>query len=355
MKDIKVEEALKLKNPIFIDVRSPGEFAEGTIPGAVNIPLFSDEERAEIGTIYKNIGPKKAREQGLEYVSPKLPDLVKTIEKAAADGIPIIFCWRGGERSKSIGTILDLMKLPVYRLEGGYKAYRRYILDQFANYHFPPQAVVLHGYTGVGKTEILHRLAEIGHPVLDLEGLAGHRGSVFGSIGIKNVRNQKHFDALLYNRLEELKDESYILMEAESKRIGRVHMPDFLVEKKKNGIPILITASLEVRVERIIEEYVTEKINKEFLDLCYSSLKAIEKRLIKRIGKAGFVELEEALFKGDLKFVVRVLLTEYYDPLYKYSQDKYDQFVLVVDADDLQKAVNEIDKFLKEKYPKKRS
>ncbi len=235
MKLICVREALKLKQPVFIDVRSLGEFAEATIPGAINIPIFSDEERAAIGTIYKNENPEKARELGLEIVSPKLPGLVKAVKEASKSGTPVLFCWRGGSRSESLCSILRLMKMSGYRLEGGYKAYRQFILEELANYDFPPKLLVLHGFTGGGKTEILHRLAKLGHPVLDLEGLAGHRGSAFGSIGIEDVRGQKQFDALLYNRLEELKDQPYVLMEAESKRIGRVNMPDYLFEQKNNG------------------------------------------------------------------------------------------------------------------------
>lgn len=349
LKTITVEEALKVNNPVFIDVRSPGEYADGTIPGAINIPIFSDEERAEVGTTYKQIDPEKARELGLELVAPKLPEMVKAVKEAAGDRTPVVFCWRGGSRSESICQILGLMGVKGYRLEGGYKKYRQMILDSFETYDFPPQGIVLHGYTGSGKTEILHRLAELGHPVLDLEGLAGHRGSAFGGIGIAEIRNQKQFDALLYNRLEELKHERFVLMEAESKRIGRVNMPDFLFMKKEKGMPILVNTSLEIRAERIIEEYAREGITAEFMEKCQGSLCAIEKKLVMRIGKEGFTELMDKLTEGDLLHVTRVLLAEYYDPMYQHSQDKYSRFVLEVDADDLEQAVREIDQFLRER------
>lgn len=350
MRTISIDEALKITNPIYIDVRSPGEFAEGSVPGAINVPVFSDEERAEVGTIYKQINPEKARERGLEIVAPKLPLMVKTIKEVAAGGIPIVFCWRGGSRSDSICRILDLMGVKGYRLQGGYKEYRQKILDAFIDYSFPPRAVVLHGYTGSGKTEILKRLMDLGHPVLDLEDLAGHRGSSFGGIGIPEVRNQKQFDALLYNRLEQLKDQPYVLMEAESKRIGRVNMPDFLHEKKENGLPILVNTSLDVRAERIIAEYAREGVTAEFLEKCRGSLRAIQKKLVMQVGKEEYQELEDALTAGDLFFVTRVLLLNYYDPLYQHSQDKYPTFALSVNADDLDQAVSEIDAFMRKLY-----
>lgn len=349
MKDIKIEEALKLKNSIFIDVRSPEEFLNNTIPGSINIPLFTNKERAEIGTVYKEDSPEKARELGLQYVSTKLPQIISKIKKVVKARSAIVFCWRGGERSKSICSILDLMKIPTYRLEGGLKAYRQYILDKFKDFQLNSVGIVLHGYTGAGKTEILHRLAALGHPVLDLEGLAGHRGSAFGSVGIAEVRNQKQFDALLFNRLQELKNKPYILLEAESRRIGRVNMPDFLLDFKENGQPILVNVPIEIRTKRIIAEYAKDGISDELISYCHGSLKAIENRLIKRIGKKTFAQLEQALFQKDLSYVTRVLLNDYYDPLYKFSQDKFTP-ALTVDANNLENAVIQIDQFLKQNY-----
>ena len=350
MKDIKVEDALKIEDPIFIDVRAPKEFKEASIPGAVNIPVFNNEERAEVGKTYHNQGTEEARILGLEYVSPKLPDMVTQIRELSELGTPIIYCWRGGERSKSICNVMKIMRVKGYRIEGGYKAYRRYILEQLEEYQFNPEVIVLHGYTGTGKTDILHQLAKRNHPVLDLEGLAGHRGSAFGSIGIEEVRNQKQFDALLYNRLEELKDEPYVLIEAESKRIGRVHLPDFMVQKKMEGLPILVESSVESRARQIVGEYVQEEGQQEFVDHCLGSLNAIKKRLVKKIGKEDFAKLEEAIKNSDFEIVAASLLSNYYDPLYKHSQKKYD-YQLKVDANKLKDAVQEIDQFLKIRYP----
>lgn len=349
MKTITVNEVLKMENALLIDVRSPGEYAEASIPGAVNIPLFSDEERAKVGTVYKQQTPEEARELGLEFIAPKLPELVRKVKQLSKDKTPIIFCWRGGSRSQSFCQILAMMEIQGYRLAGGYKAFRRFIIDQLADYKFTPEIIVLHGYTGGGKTELLHELESMSHPVIDLEGLAGHRGSAFGSIGIDQVRNQKQFDALLYLALEKIKDKPYVLMEAESKRIGRVNMPDFLFEAKQAGLPILVEASLDIRVERILKEYAVNDVTSELIKRSRGALTRIQNKLVQRIGKSQFMELDQALVQGELKPVVRVLLTEYYDPFYQYSQKKYD-YVLEVNSDTMMEAVTEIDDYLQTRY-----
>ena len=151
--------------------------------------------------------------------------------------------------------VLDLADRPVYRLAGGYRAYRQYVVSRLESYDLLARLIVLHGLTGVGKTDILKRLSREGVPVLDLEEMAGHRGSAFGTLGEIRPRNQKMFDSLLFHTLERFKDEPYLFMEAESKRIGRVLMPDFLEEAKTAGIPVIVEASFDVRVSRILETY----------------------------------------------------------------------------------------------------
>ena len=158
-------------------------------------------------------------------------------------------------RSKSVASFLDYSGIAVYRLEGGYRAYREYILERIPRL-LPEKAVVLHGMTGTGKTDILKRLQDKGYPVLDLEKMANHRGSIFGMIGMGEGHNQKTFDALLFDRLKEIEGSPYFLMEAESKRIGRAAQPEELLEKKVNGVHFLITSSIPKRVERIFNEYV---------------------------------------------------------------------------------------------------
>ncbi|HEX3032669.1 MAG TPA: rhodanese-like domain-containing protein [Bacillota bacterium] len=160
MREVTIEQALDINNRIFVDVRSPGEFQEASIPGAINIPLLDDAERAQVGTVYKQIGPEEARFLGVELVSPRLSEMLNRINEISKKGQVIIFCWRGGLRSKTVCQFGQLLDLPLLRLSGGYKAYRRYINEFLQAPSLSAQAVVLDGNTGVGKTSILELLAD---------------------------------------------------------------------------------------------------------------------------------------------------------------------------------------------------
>lgn len=191
VKDIQAEDLYQLKKTnkqVIVDVRSPQEFQEATIPGSINIPLFSDQERAEVGTIYKQQGPEAAKEKGLA-ISKKLPDFIGEFKKLDA---PItVFCWRGGMRSKTAATVLGLMGIEANRLSGGIRAYREWTVDLLNHFDLKPKLLVLNGYTGNGKTILLERLAAKGYPVIDLEKIAGHRGSIFGHIGMTLLINDR--------------------------------------------------------------------------------------------------------------------------------------------------------------------
>lgn len=189
--DISIDELITLKNTeelTVIDVRSPSEYKDATIPGSINIPFFNDEERAEVGTIYKQVGQQAAKDRGLEIMSAKLPDFVKKFREI--EGKKAVFCWRGGMRSRTSATVLSLMGVKALRLDGGYRSFRNWTVDKLQTIEWKPDALVLNGYTGSGKTVILHRLHAEGYPVIDLEGLANHRGSIFGQIGME-PSNQK--------------------------------------------------------------------------------------------------------------------------------------------------------------------
>lgn len=334
---ISYEKAKSKPNTVWIDVRTPSEYREGTIPGAMNVPLFTDEERAEIGTIYKKIGPEAAKDRGLEIVSPKLPALMKQIEQATRENEAVLFCWRGGMRSKSLTQVAQLMGLPVYQLGGGYRSFRKDVSHTLETADMDCRFIVIHGNTGVGKTLLLQKLKVKGFPVLDLEELAAHRGSIFGHIGLKEPHTQKTFDALLYAELHALKDKPFIFMEAESKRIGRVYMPEFLFKAKEDGVHVLVTASIENQVKRIIEEY-TAAGGEENKESFYEAFYKIRNRLPEDIAS----EIEQSLQAWNLEPVVQLLLTHYYNPRYKHARESYADITRIINANDLDFATDEL-------------
>lgn len=338
-REITVQEALALPGAKLIDVRSESEYSEATLPGAVNIPLLRDEERAVVGTTYKNEGVELARQQGLEYVSPRLTHIIKEFQALSGTGQLVVFCWRGGMRSKSVCSVLESVGIPVYRLLGGYKAYRRYV-NEYLSRALTHRAVVIHGNTGVGKTELLEELRRLALPSIDLEGLANNRGSVFGQIGLDPQPSQKMFDGLLVQDLAFWEPRGYIIVECESRRIGRILLPDSLVQAMRSSVRILAYSSIEARADRIIRIYggASDKNKKE--------LKTALMSLTRRIGKVKVAELVEMLDNDDVGEVVRYLLVNYYDPLYRYSNQPTGEYEFCVDTGDIESAAEQIKEFL---------
>ena len=203
---IPVQEALELKNTVFIDVRSSGEFEQDHILEAVNFPILTNEERHIVGTIYKQVSQQKAITEGMKFYEQKIPELKKFVQQFENKTL-IVYCWRGGMRSKIIATLFGSLGYKTFQLKDGYKAYRKVILDQLTNFKLKPKVYVLYGLTCSGKTALLQKLPNS----IDLEGLAQHRGSLYGAIGLK-PRTQKMFDNLLLRQLEEFNSEKYIFI-----------------------------------------------------------------------------------------------------------------------------------------------
>jgi tRNA 2-selenouridine synthase len=320
MKEITVEELLKKENTIIIDIRSPIEFKDGAIPGAINVPLFTDDERAEIGTIYKQQGQAAAKWRAMEIVSPKIPNLLHTIKNYNSRGELVIHCWRGGMRSRAVVTFLEFAGIYCYRLEGGYKEYRHYILEKIPTM-FPEKAVVLHGLTGVGKTEVLKILNGKGYPVLDLEEMAAHRGSIFGTIGLGDGNNQKTFDSLLFKGLQEIKGSDYFIIEAESKRIGKTVQPEELMYKKMNGININLEIPFEQRVKQLVAEYVIPYENKPwYFDAISDGIEKVLRRVKDLDIRNGLINTLE---NKNYEQMISILLEHYYDPRYDHARQEY--------------------------------
>jgi len=343
MQVISIDQAMELTQCLFIDTRSPSEYEQGHIPGAINVPLLEDAERAVVGTLYKQCGQEQAKQKGLEFVSGKLVDMVRKIaacRAGAPDAKLIVYCWRGGMRSKSVVTLLELMGIVGSQLAGGYKSYRRYVQDRLAEYPLQPTIVVLCGSTGVGKTSLLQLLSARQVPVIDLEQLANHRGSAFGQIGLGRPATAQNFDAGLLLLLERFNREPFIVVECESKRVGNVYLPERLCEGMRTGRRILTRAGIDTRVRRLIAEY-TDVLQPQDPQI----IKSIT-ALTKRLGKKKVADLLRHYEDGRLAEFTRTLLTDYYDPLYGYETASPDNFDLIVDVEDLERAATEIHQYI---------
>ena len=299
-----------------VDARSPEEYAEATIPGAVNIPILNNAERAEIGTLYKRDGKLIARRRGVEIVAPKIPALIERVaEMRASDTrLVIIFCWRGGLRSRAMTQFLDLAGIPARQMAGGHKRFRQHVLRFFSEAEWG-RMIVLRGLTGVGKTRILNNLAAKGHEVIDLEGLASHRGSAFGNLDLPAQPTQKMFEALLWDRLQRIPPTGHVLVEGESRWIGRLQLPARVYKAMQRETCIWLNASLATRVKNLLEDYSALTEAKERF---VGPIEALKERL----GKQAVEELLTYLDREAWDDLVRELMTRYYDPLYRHKQPK---------------------------------
>ncbi len=337
--EITIDEALKMKDALLVDVRSEGEYSEDTIPGAVNIPVLNNEERALVGTLYRSDGPVSARRHALELVAPKLPSKIAAVDSAGAGDL-VVFCWRGGERSRFMASVLDTMGYDVYRIIGGYKSYRRYVNEYLEKEELTQRAVVLHGLTGVGKTEVLELLGRKGLPVLDLEGLARHRGSAYGKIGLPPSPTQKAFESEIVKFLTSIDEKGIFIVECESRRVGNLLVPLPLMNAIRNGTRVLLYAPLAERVRRIRKIYTDgpgDNVEK---------LQEATSTLVKRLGRARVEELNRMLEDRNFEPVFTYLLTEYYDPLYKYPDEPSEEYSCSVDTSDVEKASDQILSFV---------
>jgi len=311
---ISLERALALRDrgALLVDARSPAEYAETTIPGAVNVPILDNDERAEVGTLYKQVGRQAARLRGVEIVAPKIPALLAQVEAQRPAGLPVVvFCWRGGMRSKALTQFLELAGIPARQLKGGHKVFRSLVHGFFEHGEWG-RLLVLRGLTGVGKTGLLQRLAAEGYPVLDLEGLASHRGSAFGNLGLPPQPTQRMFEALLWDVLRRVPPGSYALTEGESRHIGRVALPLRLYQALQVETSIWVEAPLERRVRNILADYpARDSLRQQF---------AVPLRALKeRCGRQTVEEFLALLERGAWEELVRELMLRYYDPLYRHT------------------------------------
>ncbi len=308
LKEISFSEYIHFSAPLpLIDVRSPGEFEKGHIPGAVNIPLFINEERAHVGTVYKQQSKEKAIELGYKYVTPKLDWFISESKKVAPSGRVAVHCWRGGMRSKSFAQHLEENGFrEVYVIKGGYKAFRNYALNSFET---KANICILGGYTGSGKTHILSALKEQGEQIIDLEGLANHKGSAFGRMGDGSQPTIEQFENNLFWEWKELDYNKTIWIEDESHRIGLVNIPMNFFNNMRSHPVIFLDIPREERARFLVKDY--SSANKKMLADSIT-------RITKRLGGLNTKLALEHLEKKELYEVAMICLI-YYDKYYLKS------------------------------------
>lgn len=296
-----------------IDVRSESEYALDHIPGAINCPVLNNAQRIEVGTLYKQSSAFDAKKLGAALVAQNVAHhLEHHFRDHTRDWKPLIYCWRGGNRSGAMAHILAKIGWPVHQLDGGYKEYRRFITQQINQQAQKLSFQVICGPTGSGKSRLLQTLAAQGGQVLDLEKLAAHRGSVLGNLPAESQPTQKMFESRIWETLRHFASDRPVYVESESKKIGNCRVPELLMEKMRASPCIALELSSESRVQLLMEDYAHFVQQPQLLSLQLDHLITLHGReKIKR-----WHALAEA---GDLTNLVHELLAEHYDPAYLRS------------------------------------
>lgn len=326
---ISVEEAWNLQDHIVIDVRSPKEFQESTFPEAINLPLLEDQERETVGILYKHFGQKTAVEKGYGFLQEKMAEFEKATKVIPDAKNLTVFCARGGMRSQVVTALLRYMGHNAKQLTGGYKVFRNFTIDRLNTYRFQ-KPIVLHGKTGVGKTLVLNGLEN----VLDLEGLAEHRGSLFGGVG-KNPVSQKTFETKLLKALEALNPERPVFIEGESRKVGNASIPDAIFRQMRSATNFLLEASIETRVSRTVKEYITDQPGLE------PEIRSIIQQLKSDLGGKQLDQLLELFDSKDYASCFKAILLNYYDKKYTHSMKKL-SFYATISTDEIEIACKEI-------------
>ncbi|MCX6327253.1 MAG: tRNA 2-selenouridine(34) synthase MnmH [Bacteroidia bacterium] len=308
------------------DVRSPSEFTTGHIPGAVNIPLFDDRERESVGTTYKKEGRVPAILEGLKHTAPAMSSKLEQALKIAKNGKLLVHCWRGGMRSEAMAWLFSLGDIDTEVLDGGYKSYRHHILESLSEKR---KMIVLGGMTGSSKTHILKYLNGSGQQVIDLEGLANHKGSAFGSLGQPPQPSTEQFANILFDEWKLIDRNLPLWVEDESRNIGSVFMADSFYLNMQDTPAIILMMDVKTRLPRLLEEYSTYPPE---------SLKESVLKISKRLGGDKTRDVINAVEKGDFAKAIEITLY-YYDKAYLFGlKKKSNKNIIYVktDSDDIE-------------------
>jgi tRNA 2-selenouridine synthase len=302
---IAIHDLVKLSASISIaDVRTPAEFTRGHIPGASNLPLFSNEERVQVGTTYKQVSREAAILLGFDLTGNKWSGFIRQALEIAPQKKLAVHCWRGGMRSGAMAWALNLYGFEVYLLTGGYKMYRRWVLQQFET---PYKLWSIGGMTGSGKTRILQQLGSMGQQVIDLEDLARHQGSAYGSLNKLVQPTQEQFENNLSHQLTQLDRDRKIWVEDESLSIGKCNIPRPLWDQMQAADLFELQSPLEQRIQALVQEY--GSLDKTFLSECTD-------RIRKRLGSEQTKNALTAIQEGRMEDFIRIVLV-YYDKTYR--------------------------------------
>jgi len=299
-----------------IDVRSPAEFAEDHIPGAINCPVLDNEQRIEVGTLYKQVSPFEAKKIGAAYVSENIArHLRASFLDRPKNWKPLIYCWRGGDRSGSMSTVFRAIGWQAGHLDGGYKAWRNHVVTQLQELPGQFEFKVIAGATGSAKTCILQAIGDLGEQILDLENLASHKGSVLGVLPEQPQPSQKWFETSLLQTLQTFDPSRPIYVEAESRKIGNLHVPQALIERMRGSECLNIEATLDARVDFLLKDYDYFLTRPDFVIQRLEALRTLQSR-------ETLSRWEQFIHTGEWSTLVRELLELHYDPLYRGSQNR---------------------------------
>ena len=301
---------------MIIDARSPAEFAEDHLPGAVNLPVLDDAERAEIGTMYAQVSPFEARRKGAALVARNVAHHLETaLSDKPRSFKPLVYCWRGGMRSNSFAIILASVGWRACVVEGGYRTWRRTVIEGIERAAPRLKLIVVDGQTGAGKTVLLHRLAKRGEQVIDLEGLAAHRGSAFGAEAARAQPAQKAFETALWTGMEGLDPARPVFIEAESALVGRCRIPAPLWEVMKAAARVEVRVPAKARAAHTLETYPDMIADAERIE------DALD-RLVPLHGKSKIAEWRSHAEAGNFRAFAEALITEHYDPAYTRARKR---------------------------------
>ncbi len=317
-----------------LDARSPGEFAEDHLPGSTSCPVLSNDERAHVGTLYKQVSPFEAKKVGAVLVAKNIATHIETLFlDKPKDWKPLVYCWRGGKRSGAFAHILREIGWDAHRLEGGYKAWRKHVVEQLTVLPTQFQYRIISGPTGSAKSRILEAIGRLGGQILHLEELAAHKGSVLGNLPDAPQPAQKMFESKLFAALQTLDPARPVFAEAESRRIGKLQVPDALINGLRAAPCLRIDASRPARADFLLRDYDYFLQRPQWLIEQLSRLQGLQ-------SNETLDHWTRQIEADDFPALVADLLENHYDPLYQRSQDKNYRYAdaAVFSADDLSQA-----------------